>query len=95
MTNLDSILKSRDITLPTKVRLVKATFVHLRVSPCAPLQSLSSPEATIPIFIIMAIVSFLEFHVNGIIIECIFMHLASFNQNNIFEIHLCYHLYPF
>ena len=24
MTNLDSVLKSRDITLPTKVRLVKA-----------------------------------------------------------------------
>ena len=29
MTNLDSILKSRDITLPTKVCLVKATvFPH-------------------------------------------------------------------
>ena len=26
MTNLDSILKSRDITLPTKVPLVKAMF---------------------------------------------------------------------
>ena len=26
MTNLDSILKSRDITLPAKVHLVKATF---------------------------------------------------------------------
>ena len=26
LTNLDSILKSRDITLPTKVRLVKALF---------------------------------------------------------------------
>ena len=26
MTNLDSILKSRDITLPTKVRLVKAMY---------------------------------------------------------------------
>ena len=26
MTNLESILKSRDITLPTKVHLVKATF---------------------------------------------------------------------
>ena len=26
MTNLDSILKSRDITLPTKVHLAKATF---------------------------------------------------------------------
>ena len=25
MTNLDSILKSRDVTLPTKVHLVKAT----------------------------------------------------------------------
>ena len=26
MTNLDSILKSRDITLPMKVRIVKAMF---------------------------------------------------------------------
>ena len=26
MTNPDSILKSRDITLPTKIRLVKAMF---------------------------------------------------------------------
>ena len=26
MTNLDNILKSRDITLPTKVHLVKALF---------------------------------------------------------------------
>ena len=26
MTNLDSILKSRDITLPTKVHIVKAWF---------------------------------------------------------------------
>ena len=29
MTNLDSILKSRDITLPTKVRLVKAMVFQL------------------------------------------------------------------
>ena len=29
MTNLDSILKSRDITLPTKVRLVKAMDVRV------------------------------------------------------------------
>ena len=29
MTNLDSILKSRDITLPTKVRLVKAMVPYL------------------------------------------------------------------
>ena len=28
MTNLDSILKSRDITLPTKVHLVKAIFLQ-------------------------------------------------------------------
>ena len=29
MTNLDSLLKSRDITLPTKVRLVKAMVFPL------------------------------------------------------------------
>ena len=29
MTNLDSILKSRDITLPTKVHLVKAMVFQL------------------------------------------------------------------
>ena len=29
MTNLDSIFKSRDITLPTKVRLVKAIWFSL------------------------------------------------------------------
>ena len=28
MTNLDSILKSRDITFPTKVHLVKAVYCH-------------------------------------------------------------------
>ena len=28
ITNLDSILKTRDITLPTKVRLVKAMIFH-------------------------------------------------------------------
>ena len=30
MTNLDSILKRRDITLPTKVRLVKAMVVLVK-----------------------------------------------------------------
>ena len=29
MTNLDSILKSRDITLPTRVRLVKAMVISV------------------------------------------------------------------
>ena len=34
MTNLDSILKSRDITLPTKVRLVKAMFFPMVMYGC-------------------------------------------------------------
>ena len=34
MTNLDSILKSRDITLPTKVRLVKAMVFPLVMYAC-------------------------------------------------------------
>ena len=34
MTNLDSILKSRDITLPIKVRLVKAMVFPVVMSGC-------------------------------------------------------------
>ena len=34
MTNLDSILKSRDITLPTKVRLVKAMVFPIVLYGC-------------------------------------------------------------
>ena len=34
LTNLDSILKSRDITLPTKVRLVKATVFPVVMYRC-------------------------------------------------------------
>ena len=34
MTNLDSIFKSRDITLPTKVRLVKAMVFPLVMYAC-------------------------------------------------------------
>ena len=34
MTNLDSILKSRDITLPTKVHLVKAIVFPVVIHGC-------------------------------------------------------------
>ena len=34
MTNLDSILKSRDITLPTKIRLVKAIIFPVVMYGC-------------------------------------------------------------
>ena len=34
MTNLDSILKSRDITLPTKVHLVRAMFFPVVMYGC-------------------------------------------------------------
>ena len=34
MTNLDSIFKSRDITLPTKVRLVKAMVFPVIICGC-------------------------------------------------------------
>ena len=34
MTNLDSILKSRDITLPTKVRLIKAVVCPVIMYGC-------------------------------------------------------------
>ena len=34
MTNLDSVLKSRDITLPTKVRIVKAMVFPVVMDGC-------------------------------------------------------------
>ena len=34
MTNLDSMFKSRDITLPTKVHLVKAMVFHVVMYGC-------------------------------------------------------------
>ena len=34
MTNLDSVLKSRDITLPTKVRIVKAMVFSVVIYGC-------------------------------------------------------------
>ena len=33
MTNLDSIWKSRDIPLPTKIRLVEAMILDMKVGP--------------------------------------------------------------
>ena len=45
MTNLDSILKSRDITLPTKVRLVKAMFFQLS---CMDVGELDYKESWVP-----------------------------------------------
>ena len=40
MTNLDSIFKSRDITLPTKVRLVKAMVFPVVMYGCVSLSKL-------------------------------------------------------
>ena len=44
MTNLDSILKSRDITLPTKVRLVKAMVFPVVMYGCESWRRLSAKE---------------------------------------------------
>ena len=44
MTNLDSILKSRDITLPTKVRLVKAMVFPVVMYGCESWTIKLSPE---------------------------------------------------
>ena len=44
MTNLDSIFKSRDITLPTKVRLVKAMVFPIVMYRCES-WTVKKPEA--------------------------------------------------
>ena len=45
MTNLDSIFKSRDITLPTKVHLVKAMVFPVVMYGCVPGSSDSKASA--------------------------------------------------
>ena len=44
VTNLDSILKSRDITLPTKVHLVKAMVFPIVMYGCESWRKLSTEE---------------------------------------------------
>ena len=44
MTNLDSILKSRDVTLPTKVRLVKAVVFPVVMYGCWTIKRLSTED---------------------------------------------------
>ena len=49
MTNIDSILKSRDISLPTKVRLVKAMVFPVVMYGCEnwTIKKLSAKELTL------------------------------------------------
>jgi len=50
MTNLDSILKSRDITLPTKVRLVRATVFTVVMYVCESWNIMKAERRTIDAF---------------------------------------------
>ena len=50
MTNLDSILKSRDITLPTKVRLVKAMVFSVAMYGCESWPIKNSEHRRIDVF---------------------------------------------
>ena len=49
MTNLDSILKSRDITLPTKILLVKAIVFQIIMNGCEcwTIRTLSAEELVV------------------------------------------------
>ena len=44
MTNLDSILKSRDVTLPTKAHIVKAMYFPVGMYGCESWRKLSTKE---------------------------------------------------
>ena len=50
MTNLDSIFKSRDITLPTKFRLVKAMVLPVIIYGCESWSVKKSEPRTIDAF---------------------------------------------
>jgi len=72
MTNLDSIFKSRDITLPTKVRLVKATVFPLVMYGCESWTVKKAEHRRIDAFIFLfifflSVVSFIFFSSNFIL----------------------------
>ena len=48
MTDLDSLLKSRDITLPTKVRLVKAMFFPVVMYGCVLEKEVATHSSILP-----------------------------------------------
>ena len=50
MTNLDSILKSRDITLPTKVHLVKAMVFPVVMNECESCSAKKAEHQTVDAF---------------------------------------------
>ena len=60
MTNLDSILKSRDIALPTKVRLVKAMVFPVVIYGCESWTIKKAECRRIDVFGIMALEETLE-----------------------------------
>ena len=59
MTNLDSILKSRDITLPTKVRLVKAMLFPVVMYGCDSWTIKKAEHQRIDAFFFFQVFSFL------------------------------------
>ena len=58
MTNLDSILKSRDITLPTKVRLVKAMVFPVVMYGCESWTVKKAERRRIDAFFFLILMSF-------------------------------------
>ena len=60
MTNLDSILKSRDITLPTKVRLVKAMVSPVVMYGCESWTVKKAERRRIDAFELLVLVKTLE-----------------------------------
>ena len=53
MTNLESILKSRDITLPTKVRLVKAMDFPVVMYGCESWTAKKAEHRRVDAFVVM------------------------------------------
>ena len=61
MTNLDSILKSRDITLPTKVRLVRAVVFPVVMYGCENWTVKKAEHPRIDAFFFFNFILFLNF----------------------------------
>ena len=65
MTNLDSVLKSRDITLPTKIRTVKPMIFPVVMYACESWTIKKAENQRIGFFLTVALEKTLESHLDS------------------------------
>lgn len=76
-----------------KIVNISVTLKTILIPPFKIAPATQEPPICSLSLLLHASVHFLEFYVNGVIQYVLFLRLASFNQHNSSESHLCWHIY--